>query len=202
MKHLAFGGLLLSLITIGSALKVVAQDTTWLWKRPNTVKTNLLAPVSLFYERALSQRFALRTSIWAMAIPRGLFNEQSFINATVEGKIYTGRADRLAQKEHPAGFFVNPYIKVRSLMVMDHVGINPDVFEQETIRSVGAGLTLGYQWVAKSGFIIELFHGAGLMPVALTRYRRIESDGSITTKISGERLLPDIRSGVSLGYAF
>ena len=118
-------------------------DTTWRWSRPNVLKTNLLAPVSLFYEWAITRRFALRLSTRALRLPRGTFNEQSFVNATLEGKIYTARPGRLAEKPHPTGFFVNPYLKARSLRGLDYVGINPDVFEVETVKYVGFGLTVG-----------------------------------------------------------
>ena len=109
------------------------------------IKTNLLTPVSVVYERALTRRFAFRLSARALKLPKGTFNEQSFINATVEGKIYTAKAERLTAKPHPTGFFANPYGKIRSLWVFDHVGIEPDVYEKETVKSIGFGLTVGYQ---------------------------------------------------------
>lgn len=179
-----------------------AQDTTQRWRRPNVIKTNLLAPVSIFYERALTRRFALRFSARALKLPRGTFNEQEFMNATLEGKIYTARPARLAAKPHPTGFFVNPYLKVRSLRELDYVGLNPDVFEEETIKSIGLGLTIGYQWVSRRGFVVELFNGFGAMPSALSRYRRLESDGTVTTRLTSDYLKMDWRAGFNLGYAF
>ena len=82
---------LLALTLLTSALSALAQDTTGRWGRPNVIKTNLLAPVSVFYERAITHRFALRLSARALKLLRGTFSEQSFINATVEGKFYTAR---------------------------------------------------------------------------------------------------------------
>ncbi|GAB3642561.1 DUF3575 domain-containing protein [Spirosoma arcticum] len=198
-RRLIFGLILLSL---AGPVGGLAQDTTRLWSRPNVLKTNLLAPVSVFYERALTRRFALRLSARALKLPRGTFNEQTFINATVEGKFYTARLVNLTAKGHPTGFFVNPYLKARSLRVNDHVRINPDVFEKETIKSVGFGVTIGYQWVSRRGFVVEIFHGFGGMPAVLSRYRRLESDGTVTTRSTNDYLKMDWRAGVSLGYAF
>lgn len=137
MPHIPVIRLLLAFSTILLALSsgASAQDTTRLWARPNVLKTNLLAPVSLFYERALTRRFALRLSARALKLPQGVLNEQAFVNATVEGKIYTARLANLTAKAHPTGFFVNPYLKIRSLRVLDHVGVKPDVFEEETVKS-------------------------------------------------------------------
>ena len=179
-----------------------AQDATQRWRRPNVLKTNLLALVSIFYERALTRRFALRLSARALKLPRGTFNEQEFMNATLEGKIYTARLARLAAKSHPTGLFVNPYLKVRSFRELDHVGINPDVYEEETIKSVGFGLTIGYQWVSSRGFVVEIFNGFGAMPPGFSRYRRMESNGTLTTTITNDYLKMDLRAGLSLGYAF
>jgi len=187
---------------LGAASPSSAQDTTQRWRRPNVIKTNLLAPVSLFYERALTRRFALRFSARALKLPAGTFNEQEFINATLEGKIYTARPARLAEKPHPAGFFLNPYLKVRSLRELDYVGLNPDVFEEETTKSIGAGLTIGYQWVSRRGVVVEMFNGFGFMPPALGRYRRLESDGTVTTRLTSDYLKMDWRAGFGLGYAF
>lgn len=198
-KRLIFGLILLSLTGSVGAL---AQDTTRRWSRPNVLKTNLLALVSIFYERALTRRFALRLSARALKLPRGTFNEQTSVNATLEGKIYTARPVNLAARAHPTGFFLNPYLKVRSARVLDHVGIKPDVFEEETVRSVGFGLTVGYQWMSRRGFVIELFNGFGAMPAALSRYRRQESDGTLTTRLTNDYLMMDWRAGLSLGYAF
>lgn len=204
MQHTHTGRLLFAFATLSLSLSAsaLAQDTTRLWVRPNVLKTNLLAPISLFYERALTRRFALRISARALKLPRGTFNEQSTVNATLEGKIYTARLARLAEKSHPTGFFVNPYLKARSSRVLDHVGIKPDVFEEETIKSVGLGLTVGYQWVSRRGFVVEVFHGWGAMPPALGHYRRLESDGTVTKVITNSYLTMDLRLGVSLGYAF
>ena len=185
-----------------SLAPVSAQDTTLHWSRPNVIKTNLLAPVSIFYERAITRRFTLRLSARALKIPAGIFKEQSFVNATVEGKIYTARPARLAAQPHPTGFFINPYLKVRSFRDVDHVGINPDIYEEETIKSIGFGLTIGYQWVSSRGFVVEIFNGFGAMPPGLSRYRRMESDGTLTTTLTNDYLKMDLRAGLSLGYAF
>lgn len=184
---------LLLLTTVASA-----QDTISKWSRPNSIKINLVAPVSLFYERAVWQRFAFRVSLRAL---KGIFKEDA-ANATLEAKFYTIKSARLTQTCHPNGFFLNPYIKMRHLKVSDHVGINPDIYEKETVRSVGFGFAVGYQWVLWRNVVLEVFQGFGAMPVALTRYRRYESDGSVTTRLTNDYYKYDVRSGLSLGFAF
>ena len=181
-----------------------AQDTTRLWSRPNVVKTNLLAPISLFYERALTPRFALRTSVrwWQFGV---VAKDEKFVNATIEGKIYTAKSSRLMAKEHPAGFFVNPYLKVRSLRYVNEVGTgpgNPIARDEVKVKSIGFGLTIGYMWVSKSGFVVELTHGGGIMPDALTNYRHTMRYSTVTSDSGRDYLALDFRTGVSLGYAF
>lgn len=187
-----------ALVLLGST--AAAQDSTRPWQRPNVLKTNLLAPVSLFYERALTPRFALRASARWLAF-RGSDAER-FVNATVEGKFYLASLARLRANAHPSGLFLNPYLKVRSRHVTERVGLNPDVYAEEQIRSLGFGLTAGYQWVFRRGFVLELFHGAGMMPPALSRYRRTRPDGTVTTDLTNAYLTMDVRTGVALGYAF
>lgn len=197
-KHLPAAFIILLLM---STVRASAQDTTWRWSRPNLLKTNLLAPVSVFYERALTRRFALRTSVRAFA-GNLAFNNSRFVNATLEGKIYTARLARLAAKAHPAGFFVNPYLKARSLTYSEEIGQGPGngtARDEMIVRSLGAGLTVGYQWVGRRGFTVELVHGFGGFFVNnirhTMRYSNIESGPN-------DYLSIDFRSGVSLGYAF
>ncbi len=181
---------------------MLAQDSTWRWNHPNLLKTNLLAPVSLFYERALTPRFALRSSVRWFAINKGLFERQAFINATLEGKIYTGKLSRLYTKSHPTGFFVNPYLKARSMRYVERVnyGANKEGdLDEIKVSSIGIGVTVGYQWVSSRGFVVEVFHGVGGFPVNQIRHTM-----RYGTVVSGpnDYLSLDLRSGVSLGYAF
>ena len=179
-----------------------AQDTTRLWSRPNLLKTNLLAPVSLFYERALTRRFAIRFSSRGLKLDRGLNEDQAFINATIEGKIYTSQLDRLAAKSHPTGFFINPYLKARSMRYVQRVGYGFNKtgdLDEIKVNSIGLGLTIGYQWVSRRGFVVEVFNGAGVFPLQriqhTLRYSTVISDVSDNHKV-------DLRSGICLGYAF
>ncbi|QJW90412.1 hypothetical protein HNV11_14000 [Spirosoma taeanense] len=179
-----------------------AQDATRLWSRPNLLKTNLLAPVSLFYERALSRRSAIRFSSRWLKLPQGYGEDKAFVNATLEGKIYTASLTRLAAKAHPTGIFINPYLKARSMQYVQRVGYGTNKtgdLDEIKVNSIGLGLTIGYQWVSRRGFVIELFNGAGAFPIQdvqhTLRYGTVIAD-------VGDYLNLDIRSGISLGYAF
>jgi hypothetical protein len=183
---------------------VLAQDSTRLWSRPNVLKTNLLAPISVFYERALTPRFALRTSIrwWQFGI---VSKDEKFVNATIEGKFYTAKLARLMTKGHPSGFFINPYLKVRSLQYVNEIGSGPNkISELDEIRvkSIGFGLTVGYMWVLKRGFVVELVHGGGFMPDALTSFQHTMRYSTVTSDSGRDYLMLDLRTGISLGYAF
>lgn len=204
LPHIPARRLLLAFTTILLTLSsgASAQDTTRLWARPNVLKTNLLAPVSLFYERTLTRRFAIRTSARWLKAGRLLFEDEAFVNVTIEGKIYTARLENLTAKEHPTGFFVNPYLKARSLTCVDEIGQgpgNPTARDEIKVNSIGVGLTVGYQWVSRRGVVVELFHGVGGFPV-----NNIRHTGRYSNIVSGpnDYLKLDLRSGVSLGYAF
>ncbi|QIP12721.1 DUF3575 domain-containing protein [Spirosoma aureum] len=203
--HFTIIRLLLLLCSLSPAfVPVLAQDSTRLWSRPNVLKTNFLAPISVFYERALTPRFALRTSIrwWQFGI---VSKDEQFVNATIEGKFYTAKLSRLMAKEHPSGFFINPYLKVRSLRYVNEIGAGPNKtseLDEIRVKSIGFGLTVGYMWVLKRGFVLELVHGGGFMPDALTSFQHTMRYSAVTSDSGRDYLMLDLRTGVSLGYAF
>ncbi len=181
-----------------------AQDTAQRWRRPNVLKTNLLAPISVFYERALTPRFALRTSIrwWQFGV---VAKDEKFINATIEGKFYTAKRSRLVVGEHPGGFFVSPYLKARSLRYVNQIGYGFNKvgdLDEVKVQSIGLGLSVGYMWVLKRGFVIELVHGGGFFPDALTSFVHTMRYGTVTSDAGRDYRMLDLRTGVQLGYAF
>ncbi|MFD1140939.1 DUF3575 domain-containing protein [Larkinella insperata] len=184
--------------------QAVAQDTTRLWTRPNALKTNVLAPVSIFYERALTRRLAFRTSarLWPSSLVSG---GGRFFNATLEGKLYTARPSRLAANVHPAGLFINPYLKARTLRYVSRISTGvgpPPALDEKEVRSMGFGLAIGYQWVIKQRLVVEVIHGHGVLPPTLTSFRHTRRYSPLTTDTSNEYLTFDFRTGISLGYAF
>lgn len=183
---------------------VSAQDTAWHWRRPNVLKTNLAAPVSMIYERALTPRFALRTSVrwWQFGI---VSKDVKFVNATIEGKFYTRRQGRLMTGEHPAGFFISPYLKARSLRYVNEIGYGTNKtgdLDEVKVQSIGMGLTMGYMWVLKRHFVLELVHGGGFFPDAFTRLRHTMQYSNVTSDSGQDLLRMDLRTGIHLGYAF
>ncbi|MBD2752335.1 DUF3575 domain-containing protein [Spirosoma validum] len=192
------------LVSITAWKSVYAQDTTRIWTRPNVLKTNLLAPISLFYERALTRRFALRTSVrwWSFG---SVTKDSKFANATIEGKFYTAKTGLLLTRGHPTGFFVGLYLKARTLRYVNEVGTgpgNPMALDEIKVQSIGFGVTIGYVWVARRGFVVELAHGMGSMPAALTSYEHTMRYSTVTSDSGRDYLMLDFRTGVSLGYAF
>lgn len=193
---------LLTLTLLTARVQAGGLDTLRRWQRPNVLKTNLLAPVSLFYERAVGDRFALRVSGRWLSGKRLVFEESSFVNATIEGKLYTARTSQLRRKPHPTGFFVNPYLKARSLRYVQRIGygFNKEGDRDEmVVNSIGAGLTIGYQWVSQNGVAVELFCGPGTF---LTNRIRHTMRYSNVISSPNDYLNIDFRIGASLGYAF
>ncbi|GAB3327688.1 hypothetical protein GCM10027299_28650 [Larkinella ripae] len=168
------------------------------------MKTNALAPLSLFYERALTRRFVFRTS--ARWWPRSLVSGGGrFYNATLEGKVYTARRSRLLTRAHPTGFFINPYLKARTLRYVSSISTgvgNVSARDEKDVRSLGFGLALGYQWLIRRRLVIEFIHGQGVLPPSLTSYRHTLRYSTLTTDTSNDYLTFDFRTGIGLGYAF
>lgn len=48
------------------------------------------------------------------------------------------------------------------------------------VNSIGVGPTVGYQWVSRRGFVVELCHGGGGFPV-----NRIRHTGRYSNVVSG-----------------
>ncbi|WP_420151005.1 DUF3575 domain-containing protein [Spirosoma sp.] len=180
-----------------------AQDTTRPWRRPNVLKTNLLAPISVFYERALSRQFAIQTSFrwWGF----GGADDEHFVNATVEGRFYFDKLASIMELAHPTGFYISPYLKARSLRYVNKIGTgpgNPPALDEVKIRSIGFGLTFGYQWVFKRGLVLDAFFGGGGMPPALSHYQHTMRYSPVTSEVGYDYRSMDLRAGVNLGYAF
>ncbi|WP_460670868.1 hypothetical protein [Larkinella ripae] len=183
--------------------KVSAQDSARLWRRPNGLKTNLIAPFSLFYERALTQRFALQGSIRWLRYRNP--HPENFVNVAVEGRLYLDNRNWLRSKGHPAGFYVSPYLKARRLQLINEIGYGFNKvgdLDEVIIRSIGCGVTVGHQWVARRGFTGDLFVGAGALPQTLSEYRHTQRYGTVRSTSGFEFHSIDLRIGICLGWAF
>lgn len=186
-----------------SAQGVSAQDSTRLWRHPNLVKTNLFAPVSLFYERALNRRVALQGSIrWLSYTNRHPVN---FVNVALEGRFYLNNSKWLLTKEHPCGFYVSPYLKARSLRYINEIGYGFNKvgdLDEIIIKSIGFGGTVGHQWVGQKGFTGDVFLGVGAMPPGLSHYHHTFRYSTVMSTNGFDYHSMDLRAGISLGYAF
>lgn len=192
---------LLFLIALTSPL--FAQRSTLLWRRPNLIKTNLLAPFSLFYERTLSQRFALQASVrWFRYSER---HPVHFVNAALEARFYLNELAWLQKKAHCAGLYVSPYVKARNLTYINEIGYGFNKvgdLDEVIIKSIGYGGVVGYQWIDRKNFTIDVFFGIGSMPAGLSSYQHTMRFGSVLSTNGFDYHQLDFRAGVSLGYAF
>lgn len=196
--------LVLLMLTITACCSSVwGQDTTRRWNRPNLLKTNLLAPISLIYERAITHRFALQANVrW---FNFGGLSQSDFVNAAVEGRFFLDGSDQRRLKSHPTGFYIGPYLKARSLHYINEIGqgLGKETARDEVfIRSLGVGALVGHQWVGRRGFSGDLFVGGGAMPYALSQYTHTLRYSPVTSDVGYDYYALDFRIGVSLGYAF
>ena len=174
-----------------------------MWARPSVLKTNLLAPVSLFYERTLTRHLALQASArWLSYTAR---HNQWFVNAALEARFYLDGAKRLEAHPHTAGFYMSLYLKARYLRYINEIGYGFNKvgdLDEVVIRSLGFGLTLGHQWVGRRGFTGDVFIGGGTLPPALSQYEHTMRYSGVTSTNGFDYYSLDLRVGVSLGYAF
>lgn len=181
---------------------LLAQRATPLWPLPNLIKTNLLAPFSLFYERALSQRFALQASVrWLSYSER---HPVHFVNAALEARFYLNEPAWLQQQVHCAGLYVSPYVKVRSLTYINEIGYGFNKagdLDEVIIKSIGYGGGIGYQWVNPKNFTIDAFFGMGSMPAELSSYQHTMRFSHVQSTNGFDYHRLDIRAVVSIGYA-
>lgn len=205
-KPFPFGGrrLILLILSITACWSsVLGQDTIHRWNRPNLLKTNLLAPISLFYERAITHRFALQANVrW---FNYGGLSKSDFINAAVEGRFYLDGPDERRIKTHPTGFYVGPYLKARSLHYINEIGqgLGQGTARDEVfIRSIGLGALVGHQWVGRRGFSGDIFVGGGAMPYALSQYEHTMHYSIVTSDAGYDYYAMDLRIGISLCYSF
>ncbi|QMW04875.1 DUF3575 domain-containing protein [Spirosoma foliorum] len=191
------------LLSAATSNSLSAQDSTRRWSRPNLVKTNLFAPVSLFYERALSERFALQGSVrWLSYYERHNVN---FVNVALEARFYLNDSYWLQHKDHPAGLYLSPYLKARSLTYINEIGYGFNKvgdLDEVIIKSIGFGGTIGYQWVSRNGFTVDAFLGIGAMPAGLSSYEHTMRYSTVISTNGFTFHSLDSRAGISLGYSF
>jgi hypothetical protein len=158
------------------------------------------------YERALNKNFSIQVA--SRFLPIGIDvedNGESFrynnYRIIPEARIFVAN-----RKVAPEGFFIAPHLKFGYTTMKAEVESASDLTERVRFNGThfGAGVTLGWQWIMKSGFSIDTQFGWGYTNTHFNDVKVRYSDG--TSEIEAAPIsdlttyLP--RIGFSIGYAF
>ncbi len=158
------------------------------------------------YERAINNSISLQLAGRFLPIKISANDgdgESSFsfnsYQLTPEARFY------LAKRETLEGFFIAPHFKYGFLRTKSDVTSDNDLRGEATFKgtTVGAGLTLGWQWIMGKGFSIDTQFGWGYSHRTFKDAEVVYEDGSReieTAPLELTLMLP--RIGFSLGYAF
>jgi hypothetical protein len=156
----------------------------------NTIKVNVLplpaGSLNVFYERVLNPEGSLNVGLSYYRY-RGLLSgtgtRSTRVALTAEYRFYL-------TDEAPKGLYISPYLKLRQLTTPEYNYSLPSGTRRKV--SGGFGGTLGFQHVARSGFVIGMFLGLGYFPRLKDQYYYNDDFGSQI----------DFRLGLNLGFAF
>ncbi|MDX9770364.1 MAG: DUF3575 domain-containing protein [Tenuifilaceae bacterium] len=153
----------------------------------NVLKVNTLSLIvgtgSVFYERKINDFTSGQLGV--------AYLNYKFDGTGFSGLILTPEVRFYAKQDAIDGFYIGPYIRYQNFGVTlkestDHFGYT----------NFGGGVSLGRQWVTKSGFTMDLFFGG--------HYAK----GNASAELQGESFSGDIfegfrtRMGFALGFAF
>jgi hypothetical protein len=172
-------------------------------ERKNVIKMNLWSPVvstwNFAYERALNEK---------MSVQMGF----AYTTKTLDDTKYRGYQIQpevkfyLSEKGAPAGFYVAPFARYRSLSLStefptyDEDGFPTGQTEEQkaTWNSVGGGLVVGAQWLFAERVAFGLFGGPAFYSHSF-KYEGNASEDNFSLRGNGGFAF---RSGVTLGIAF
>jgi hypothetical protein len=165
--------------------------------RKHVIKTNLLSlltrSVSLAYEHALSKTLSIQAGGYYSKSK--MFSGEERISTTLELRKYISHPENAI-----VGWYLAPYLKYQQIKDTEE-DFSGDITARVTVHTAGAGLQAGKQWIARKGFTVNMYAGAGFNPVVY--YDTIEViDASLPYNFSRSRWQRDIRLGLVIGYAF
>jgi hypothetical protein len=95
--------------------------------------------------------------------------------------------------------YLAPYLKYQQLIHREE-NINEQPTAEANINTFGLGLLIGRQWIAKKGFTVDMYAGAGYNPrVNLQSVKATDDDYPYA--FSERRWQRDIRLGLVAGFA-
>ncbi|MBL7814163.1 MAG: DUF3575 domain-containing protein [Saprospiraceae bacterium] len=200
------------LLSIGVATSLKSQETTSK-NRLNVLKTNILSPLSIGYERGIGQHFSL--GAYGLYFPSFSFGQPNDVlghvsladlssGFTVEARYYTSK-----QKAPLNGLYLGGYYLFRIADVFVHKTVTSsnnrsDVKAYIPSDLTSYGLMIGKQKMRTKGFTTDVNFGIGYYSVG--NIPTITDDNNESFKIFNQ--LSKLRSGIGprvnlcLGYAF
>lgn len=144
--------LILSLVVVLAIPYSFAQDTAGISAEKNVLKINtlslLLGTGSLFYEREISDVFAAQMGLGYMSFKLG--------DTKFTGLILTPEFRYYPKNNAIDGFYMAPYLRYQKFTVENNEASTPS---KGTLSGMGGGFIFGRQWIADSGFTMDLFFG-------------------------------------------
>jgi hypothetical protein len=164
--------------------------------KKHIVKTNLLSTLtraaSLSYENVLGNKSSIQAgAYYGKSQMLGGIERVSF---TTEYRKYFS-----SQKNPLVGMYLAPYLKYQQLTDREE-GRSDELTAQAEIHTMGGGLLIGRQWIAKKGFTVDMYAGAGYNPHVKLQSLQV-FDQSYAYTFSERRWQRDIRLGMVIGLA-
>ncbi|WP_299459188.1 DUF3575 domain-containing protein [uncultured Microscilla sp.] len=182
--------LLLVVVAFAAPSKSFAQDG-----KKNVFKVNLLSPIvgsyNFFYERALGSKTSLQLG-------------GGFVSLTASGTGITGFSVTPEFRFYPSGnspkgFYLAPFGRYNSLSLT--VTDNGGNEGKATLTSIGAGLSIGRQWIFGDIVALDIFAGPvfNASSNVTVETSGFAEDNFSTGNFSGG---VGVRFGLTLGVAF
>lgn len=219
--------MLVLLIGLGG-FSLNAQEQT------NVIKTNILGPIAgqyqLAYERALTSNFSAQLSAGYLG---GKSNGSSLINGAEysydsqrTGFIVIPEVRWYPFGEAPRGLFLGGFGRFRQANnnLTDSgtgtTGIDQNLSRDRKVTTIGGGAVVGFQWISKGGFSLDLFIGSAYKSrstdttyelAALNEASDNKDYDSVGDELFNQKYLDfklddragwGVRFGFHLGYAF
>jgi len=158
------------------------------------------------YERAINKNLSLQVATRFLPIGIDVEDDNDSFRYNNYRIVPEARIFIANRKEAPAGFFIAPHLKFGYTSMRAKVKSNTDLTERVRFSgtSVGAGITMGWQWVMESGFTIDTQFGWQLTSTHFNDVDVRYSDGrrEIEEAPISDFTLYLPRIGFSIGYAF
>jgi hypothetical protein len=193
----------IGLLSLGMVTNLSAQEEVL--QVENLIKVKPLS-FEFAYERLLNDFVSLQASARFFPVNISANDGEGDVHYSNYRIMAEARFYVASRKGAPQGFFIAPYLKAGLTSLSAETESNTDLTSKVKFKgtSFGAGLTLGWQWVKKSGFSIDTQFGWGYTRTNFKDIKVRYSDGtSELERAPVDNLsitLPTI--SFSIGYAF